>query len=478
MSREGRHSGRKQYMEDQDQRLDDDAAEEMSEADQETYGEPTDSEPAGAKAGMNREMKVGIAVIAVLAIAVGILLVKRFAGSPEIAGVDAEQANTEEAPKTVFKKRERASDGATATTGSSAPVRRSRTLATGNTSRYATAEQTTPDRYSYRTKSAATTEQPSVDPFRQGRASATPSGADRYASSKAAGLRYSQPASQVADENPLRRSTTQTAANGGQSSRYSDAASSGFQVAEQEPLDQVSEPVADDSDIPDYSADVAGDVSDSESSNGRYDYAGRYRSSSSDTTAADTGFYESEQVEAPVSNKTRAPSFDSKFAASPAADDNTYLVQNDESFWEIAQKQYGNGAYYKALEAYNAHRFPNSGTLQSGDLVETPTLAELEHAYPDLCPKLQKAPTRRRVATAVKPRRAAASGRVYVVQEGDTVFDIARYELGQATRWAEIYELNRDVLGDDLTHLPPGSELRLPSQERGRVVQRPGSRFR
>ena len=51
---------------------------------------------------------------------------------------------------------------------------------------------------------------------------------------------------------------------------------------------------------------------------------------------------------------------------------------------------------------------------------------------------------------------------VYVVEEGDTLFDIARYELGKASRWADIYNLNRDVLGKDYNYLTPGMQLVLP----------------
>ena len=47
---------------------------------------------------------------------------------------------------------------------------------------------------------------------------------------------------------------------------------------------------------------------------------------------------------------------------------------------------------------------------------------------------------------------------LYVVQEGDTLFDIARYELGKASRWAEIYDLNRNQLGSDYDYLRAGHE--------------------
>ena len=61
--------------------------------------------------------------------------------------------------------------------------------------------------------------------------------------------------------------------------------------------------------------------------------------------------------------------------------------------------------------------------------------------------------------------RRATGSNVYVVEQGDTLFDIARYELGKASRWAEIYDLNRDVLGEDFDHLSPGTELTLPAKQ-------------
>ena len=58
-----------------------------------------------------------------------------------------------------------------------------------------------------------------------------------------------------------------------------------------------------------------------------------------------------------------------------------------------------------------------------------------------------------------------AGGRTYQVQEGDTLFDIARNELGKASRWGEIYELNREALGKDFDYLTPGMRLTLPAKD-------------
>ncbi len=106
-------------------------------------------------------------------------------------------------------------------------------------------------------------------------------------------------------------------------------------------------------------------------------------------------------------------------------------------------------------------------------------MGELEKKYADLCPKpSHRDTTRRQLATVstVTPASQVGGGRVYVVQEGDNLYDIARWELGKVTRWPEIYDLNRDALGNDPDHLTPGMRLILPGDRPGgvsKVADRP-----
>jgi LysM repeat protein len=74
--------------------------------------------------------------------------------------------------------------------------------------------------------------------------------------------------------------------------------------------------------------------------------------------------------------------------------------------------------------------------------------------------------------------------RIYTVEQGDTLMDISRRQLGKASRWAEILELNRDKLGEDHDYLLPGMQLALPEPSvgaRGRndsVAERTGLDYR
>jgi nucleoid-associated protein YgaU len=153
--------------------------------------------------------------------------------------------------------------------------------------------------------------------------------------------------------------------------------------------------------------------------------------------------------------------------AAPPPVDGKYRVAPGDNFWTISQKAYGNGSYFKALEEHNRERFPNSDKLPVGQEVRVPPVRELEEQYPDLCPRPRTpAGERERGAMNVSTREDRA--RTYKVQDGDTLFDIARDQLGKASRWNEIYELNRAQLGNDFNFLAPGTDLILPDNRQSR----------
>jgi hypothetical protein len=69
--------------------------------------------------------------------------------------------------------------------------------------------------------------------------------------------------------------------------------------------------------------------------------------------------------------------------------------------------------------------------------------------------------------------------RKYRVKDGDTLFTIARFELGRASRWVDVYNRNRDMLGDDFNNLKPGMMLLLPDAENpDRVAEPPRGTYR
>jgi nucleoid-associated protein YgaU len=140
-----------------------------------------------------------------------------------------------------------------------------------------------------------------------------------------------------------------------------------------------------------------------------------------------------------------------------------YTIQPNDNYSIISKKLYGTDSYFRALEQHNRAIFPDANRLGVNKEIATPDESELMRLYPELCPTpehREAAKQRRLTAGTVSPSGGAS---VYVVQEGDTLFDIARYELGKASRWAEIYKLNRDRLGKSFDYLTPGLELAMPA---------------
>lgn len=152
--------------------------------------------------------------------------------------------------------------------------------------------------------------------------------------------------------------------------------------------------------------------------------------------------------------------------------DGKYRVRPSDNYWHISERLYGSGAYFKALAEHNRDRIGRPDRLLPGTTLAAPSAKELEEKYPDLCPKPnhQRKPGSRFANVSSGARLAGR--RTYKVESGDTLFDIAKHELGSPGRWGEIYELNRDVLGDDYDYLSPGLELVLPDAPRPDTLTR------
>ncbi len=177
-------------------------------------------------------------------------------------------------------------------------------------------------------------------------------------------------------------------------------------------------------------------------------------------------------VQAQVPRDRYADSRPVAAAVEPVVTENgKYTVQPGDSLSSISEKVYGNSRYFKALYEHNRTKLPHADRLTVGTVIATPPVSLLEQNYPTLCPKQRHSALvkSRTLPAAVQAstRPASRGDNVYVVEEGDTLFDIARHELGKASRWAEIYSLNRETLGNDFDYLQPGTELVMPAKASG-----------
>jgi len=149
-------------------------------------------------------------------------------------------------------------------------------------------------------------------------------------------------------------------------------------------------------------------------------------------------------------------------------DTQTYTSQPTDSLWSIATEQYGDGRFFRALHEHNRERIASADKLQPQTKINVPDAAVLLKQYPSLCPAdllpADAKPQGERVAR-YEAYEHRLDERFHVTESGDTLFDVARQRLGQASRYLEIHELNRFRIPeqvDHLTPLKPGLRLLLP----------------
>lgn len=151
-----------------------------------------------------------------------------------------------------------------------------------------------------------------------------------------------------------------------------------------------------------------------------------------------------------------------------------YRVQTTDSLWSIALDHYGDGRFFRALHEHNIDRIASADRLEPNTMIEIPEVDELIKRYADLCPadklgadELGENDDLDDELPDVDYDRYQQSmdERFHITQTGDTLFDVARKRLGQASRYLEIFELNRFRIPQDVNHLTPldpGLRLLLP----------------
>ena len=142
-------------------------------------------------------------------------------------------------------------------------------------------------------------------------------------------------------------------------------------------------------------------------------------------------------------------------------------ISENDTFWTLAQNRYGDGRLFRALHEWNKHLLDELEEIPIGVHVELPSEAELVKRFPDLCPQINARQGIPVALPVVSARAADSSLTYYIVQASESVFDIARNELGQASRYLELLELNRNILPTNCGHeqeLPAGLRLRLPAE--------------
>lgn len=115
---------------------------------------------------------------------------------------------------------------------------------------------------------------------------------------------------------------------------------------------------------------------------------------------------------------------------------NGYVIQPGDELWSLAEHHLGSGDRWREIIQANPG-LSHDAHLQPGDVISLPASAD----------------------PAAVPG-ADDSSRV-TVEEGDTLWDLADEHLGEATRWPELHEANRDLVQDP-DEIRVGWELVVP----------------
>lgn len=140
-----------------------------------------------------------------------------------------------------------------------------------------------------------------------------------------------------------------------------------------------------------------------------------------------------------VATSTPAP-------AKPAAP-STYTVKEGDSIASIWRSISGSERGWEKLLAANPGVDPSR--LKIGQVLKVPDAGAAT------------------TAASAAPAKAPTGAGSYTVESGDTLSRVAAKTLGDSKRWKEIFEANREALGNDPGSLQVGQVLKIPGKSAG-----------
>ena len=126
----------------------------------------------------------------------------------------------------------------------------------------------------------------------------------------------------------------------------------------------------------------------------------------------------------------------------------THTIRPGDTIARLSRMYYGDIRYAKLLRRANP-QVVDPTAMAVGTVIIIPDVSNFDPA--------EESPT-----ATPKSSPAAPGQQVYTVQEGDTLYSIASEHLGTGSRWDELYQINKAIIGDDPGVLKVGQVLTLP----------------
>jgi nucleoid-associated protein YgaU len=135
----------------------------------------------------------------------------------------------------------------------------------------------------------------------------------------------------------------------------------------------------------------------------------------------------------------------SGWGSTPSTGSSMYTVQQGDTYWTIAQREYGNGGYFSHLVRANPTVPPNR--LRPSLQIIIPDRSQV---IPD------SAQPRAALASTLDPRIQ------YRVESGDNLHNISKKLYGTTDKVTKLYQLNRELIGPNPGALKVNMVLQLP----------------
>ncbi|CAN5210104.1 hypothetical protein BH11CYA1_BH11CYA1_32050 [soil metagenome] len=125
-----------------------------------------------------------------------------------------------------------------------------------------------------------------------------------------------------------------------------------------------------------------------------------------------------------------------------ALESRSYTIRTGDNLWNIAKDNLGDATKWNDIYKLNADVLgANPELIRPGTTIQLPGAESAD------------------IASATTPGISGSGS--YTVQSGDTLWDIAHDQLGDATKWGDIYKANSELIGSNPGMIQPGQQLSL-----------------